>query len=180
MGAMKYDESMNEKAYKLALLGMTNAQMASFFDITESAFCSWLKKYPKFGWAVAKGRMQADAEVAFSLFKAATGYEYEDEQVVMVDKQPMKIKVKKTKAPSVSAAIFWLKNRTRGMSQAWQDISKKEVEVKGVKQIAEMDLDLSKFSEEELDILMKAGVKVNGIEKNKEAEKLEYSGPDSE
>ena len=43
----KYDPSMCEQATKLALLGMTNEEMAKFFGVNVDTFYEWMKTKTK-------------------------------------------------------------------------------------------------------------------------------------
>jgi len=67
----KYKPEYAEKAEKLALLGMTDVQLAEHFGIAESNFYQWQQRFPEFQEALKKGKIDADAAVVESLFKKA-------------------------------------------------------------------------------------------------------------
>jgi hypothetical protein len=111
-------------AYKFALLGATNEQLAQFFGVTTTAIERWLVKQPEFYDAVKRGREVADATVADSLFRRATGYSHPD--YVSSSYQGVVTLTETTKyyPPDVSAAIFWLKNRQR---EKWHEVPRHEL-----------------------------------------------------
>lgn len=115
-----YDPAMNDVARKLALLGLTNAEMAEFFGIDERTFYRWLDKHSAFCQAVNDGKTIADANVAESLYKRATGEHVEVEKVYTNRQTGEKatIKVMTYFPGEPGAAMNWLKNRRR---QNWQD-----------------------------------------------------------
>ena len=115
-----YDESMNEQARKLALLGMTDEEMANFFGVCAQTFYNWQKEYTPFFEAVQSGKEIADAEVADSLYKKATGITY---QVERLRKNPETgtsevIKLSVYEPPETGAMKLWLTNRRRA---DWND-----------------------------------------------------------
>jgi len=120
----KYNIKMNKQAYKLALLGATDKEMADFFEISVATFYNYLNQYPKFLDAIKKGKEDADATVAESLYKRANGYSHKDVDIrVVSDGQGMGSSIVETPIvkhypPDTTAAIFWLKNRQRAK---WRD-----------------------------------------------------------
>lgn len=122
----KYDPINDDKVYKLCLLGATDAQIADFFEVNEDSIHEWKKKYPKFSESIKKGKIDADARVANSLFHRALGYEHEDVDIKVVMGKIVKTKLVKHYPPDPVSGIFWLKNR---QSKAWRD--KTEVEQSG-------------------------------------------------
>ena len=114
-----YDEAMNDQAYKLALLGMDDKQIAGFFDISSDTYYRWKKEYPAFSDAIHRGKDIADAEIAHSLFKRARG-------MVVVSERAMKNKdgevvvaqMKTELPPDTRAAARWLALRRRGKESA--------------------------------------------------------------
>lgn len=120
----KYKVAYNKQAYKLALLGATDAEMANFFEIALSTFHLWKLDHPKFSDSIKKGKETADATVTDSLFKRANGYSHKDVDIRTVpDGQGMGSKIVQTPIikhypPDTVAAIFWLKNR---QPAKWRD-----------------------------------------------------------
>lgn len=115
-----YDPSMNDQARKLALLGMTNEEMAEFFGVHVSTFQRWLAENIAFHEAVSEGKVVADANVADSFYKRATGEHVEVEKIIKNRETGEYTVIKyKTYIPGeASAALNWLKNRRR---KDWQD-----------------------------------------------------------
>ena len=124
----KYDESFEELAYNYTLLGATDQKLAEFLNVTETTINNWKQNYPSFFESIKKGKEKADAKVAESLFKRATGFQYEETKQEYDQKGTLikTTKTKKTITPETTAQIFWLKNRQKAI---WRDKQEKEVEV---------------------------------------------------
>ncbi len=138
----KYQEEYNEQVYRLCLLGATDKEMADFFNVCEATFNNWKRDFPEFLVSIKAGKIDADAKVAQSLFKRATGYRYDEvtyekinvdvDGVEEASNDDIKTEVYKKKivtkevAPDVAAQNIWLKNR-RGKAkvdegaQHWAD-----------------------------------------------------------
>ena len=119
----KYKEEYNELAYNYALLGVTDKQLAEFFSVAESTINLWKIEHPTFSESLKRGKGQADAMVAKSLFNRALGYSHPETKIATRDGQITDtLDVEKHYAPDPTAAIFWLKNR---QPDIWRD--KKEI-----------------------------------------------------
>lgn len=115
-----YDLSMNDMARKLALLGLTDVEMATFFGVTRQTFDNWKREFPAFFASVQEGKTIADANVADSFYKRATGEHVEIEKVYR-NKQTGEfetVKIKQYIPGEAGAALNWLKNRRK---QDWRD-----------------------------------------------------------
>lgn len=115
-----YDPSMNDAVRKLALLGLTDEEMAAFFGIHVRTFHRWKDEYPAFCHSLNEGKTIADANVAESLYKRATG-EFVVVEKMHVNKQTGEastVKLTQYVPGEAGAAMNWLKNRRR---QDWQD-----------------------------------------------------------
>lgn len=124
-----FKDAYVDQAFKLCLLGATDEEMADFFGVATSTLYLWKSDITEFSEAIKRGKITADAEVANSLFKRATGYEYREttfekigpgEDKVEVGEEGMesieqdnfkKKVVVKEMAPDVAAQNIWLKNR---------------------------------------------------------------------
>ncbi len=112
-----------DKVKLLAVHGLTDVELAYMMGTTEMTINRW-KAIPAFRDALDKAKLAADMEIEKSLYRRATGYEYEEvttQGVADGDGQLIskKIsKVSKSVAPDVVACIFWLKNRRPGQ---WRD-----------------------------------------------------------
>lgn len=118
-----YREEYAEKAYKLCLLGAKDAELADFFEVAESTISKWKNEHSEFSEALKKGKAEADANVANSLYRRALGYEHEEDDIRAVNGEIVITPTIKHYPPDTTAAIFWLKNRQKAN---WRD--KHEVE----------------------------------------------------
>ena len=114
----KFSPEMIEQAYKLCLLGATDKELADFFDVKEQTINNWKKTKPEFFESLKKGKMEADAKVAESLFNRACGYSHPDQQVYLYKGEPIIVPVTKHYPPDTGAAFIWLKNR---QPDKWKD-----------------------------------------------------------
>ena len=114
----KYSEVHNEKAYKLCLLGATDAQIADVFGITTTTLYEWKLVHPKFSDALKGGKEHADAAIAKSLFHRAKGYSHEDVHISNYQGEITLTPITKHYPPDTTACIFWLKNRQK---EQWRD-----------------------------------------------------------
>lgn len=125
----KYKSEYNKQAYKLALLGATDKEMADFFDIVTSTLYEWKKEHAEFSESIKSGKYKADADVAKSLLKRAKGYRYKEvtkEGNFETGEFKTVKEVTKQVAPDTGAAMAWLKNR---QPDKWRD--KQEIEHSG-------------------------------------------------
>ena len=113
-----YRQEYAQQARKLCLLGFTDKQLAVFFGVNESTINRWKDKYPEFCKSIKSGKVVADAQVAESLFKRATGMEVEEVEVRGDGDNETKRVTKKRIPPDTTAQIFWLKNR---QPELWRD-----------------------------------------------------------
>lgn len=115
-----------EQARKLCLLGHTDAELASFFEVSETTINNWKNKYPDFLESIKKGKEVADGNVADRLYQRAMGFIAPDVDIKVIENQIVETPLEKHYPPDTTAAIFWLKNRQR---DKWRD--KQEVEHTG-------------------------------------------------
>ncbi len=100
-----------ERARKLALLGLTDEEIADAFGVATSTFYLWLKEFPGFSEAIKAGKVIADAEVAESLYLRAKGYSHPDVHVGLFEGKAVITPLVKHYPPDTGAAMSWLKNR---------------------------------------------------------------------
>lgn len=120
---------MIKEAEKLAGLGHTLQEIASFWGVSKRSLERWSNRYPEFCRAIKDGRIRADVAVEMSLYKRAMGYtytEYHFRETVIIEgpKAGQRIRyadkeVIKTMAPDITAGIFFLKNRRPDL---WRDM----------------------------------------------------------
>lgn len=88
-----YLPEYDEQARKLCLLGATDEEMATFFEVCEATIQNWKAAHPGFIASIKAGREVADMNVAEKLYNKAMN-------------------------DDTTAQIFWLKNRR---SKNWRD-----------------------------------------------------------
>lgn len=128
----KYQESFAKQAYKLALLGAKDTELAAFFEVNADTIYEWKNVHKEFSDALKRGKELADQKVAKSLYKRAIGFTFDEvthERVEIGEFNPdlgefVKTPATKTKVvtkyivPDTTAQIFWLKNRRPDL---WRD-----------------------------------------------------------
>jgi hypothetical protein len=112
----KYREEYADQVYKLALLGLTLEEMATFFEVSVSTVSLWKVEHPKFSEAIARGGTPADAEVAVSLRQRALGYSHPAVKIFMPagSREPVIVDYVEHYPPDTHAAAMWLWNRQPG------------------------------------------------------------------
>jgi hypothetical protein len=113
-----YKVDFPSAAKKLALLGAIDKDIADFFGVAESTLYLWKLKHPEFAKALQAGKAMADAEVVDRLYQRALGFEHDEVDIRVIDREVVQTKVRKIYAPDTVACIFWLKNR---QSAKWRD-----------------------------------------------------------
>lgn len=106
-----YKPEYAKQAFKLALLGATDREMAEFFQVTERTFNAWKKAHEELVHSLKKGKASADANVADRLYRRALGYEHKEEKIFNEAGVALRVPTKKHYPPDPVSAIFWLKNR---------------------------------------------------------------------
>lgn len=126
---------------KLALLGATDEELASFFEVSPATIDNWKATQPEFLGSLKDGKASADADIADRLHQRAMGFEFDKAVPIKVKEVTYKDgkRVKETERvevvtvhevvpPDTTACIFWLKNRK---SAQWRDKVEHEHEQKG-------------------------------------------------
>lgn len=117
-----------EQARRLALLGLTDAEMAAFFGVDERTINRWKQAHPDFCQSIKDGKADADAKVAEALYKRAVGYSYPDTHISNYQGTITVTPITKHYPPDSTSMIFWLKNRQR---DKWRDRVETDVNVGG-------------------------------------------------
>lgn len=109
-----------EKAYKLCLLGSTDAEMAAILGFNEDTIHEWKKRHPAFSESITRGKHDADANVAERLYKRALGYSHEAVKIFLPSgsSEPIYAPYTEHYPPDTQAASLWLRNR---QSAKWRD-----------------------------------------------------------
>lgn len=114
-----YQPEYADQARKLCLLGATDAELANFFEVSERTINRWKGEHPAFRQSIIDGKVKADAEVADSLYRRATGEHVEIEKLVKDgDGNYTAMRIKQYIPGDPTAAYKWLLNRRRG---DWSD-----------------------------------------------------------
>lgn len=124
-----YREEYVDQAFKLCLLGATDEELADFFLVDVRTIYRWKDEHIAFCQATIDGKVKADAEVAHSLYRSATGHEMTAEKVVKTSEGKFEAVRYKAFVPAdPSAAYKWLCNRRR---QDWRDRHEVQHDVTG-------------------------------------------------
>lgn len=140
-----YKEEYCELAFNYCRLGAVDDQLAVFFDVCVATINNWKNDYPEFLESLKKGKMQADIEVAQSLFKGATGYTQTEEKVFINQGSREVVDVDVFYAGIPTSQIFWLKNRR---PDEWRE--RQEINYSGAIAHSDMDDDQRKQRRAEL------------------------------
>lgn len=96
----------------MALLGLTDIQMAEILLVAESTFYKWQHDHPEFSEAITRGKIEADGKVAKALYKRALGLTITEEAMT---KEGIVVELRKELPPDTAAAKHWLGNRQRAL-----------------------------------------------------------------
>lgn len=109
----KYDPAYVDQVYRLALLGLTDAEIADFFQVHQDTLYAWDAAHPEFSVSRARGKLNADAEVAEKLYHRAKGYSHDAVKIFMPAgaNEPVYAPYTEHYPPDTQAASLWLRNR---------------------------------------------------------------------
>ena len=114
----KLTDEIREQAYKLALLGLTLEQMANVWSVDPSTVDKWVAENPDFSGSITRGREEADAEIAKSLYHRAKGYSHPEDRIFLHEGQEVIVPTVRHYPPDTQAASLWLRNRQPAI---WRD-----------------------------------------------------------
>lgn len=106
------------RAYRLALLGLTDQEIWESFGISEDTFYEWQNVHPEFSESLQEGKEPADAKVVDSLRQRALGYSHPEDKVFCTNGEVTVVPTIKHYPPDTAAAFIWLKNR---QGKHWRD-----------------------------------------------------------
>lgn len=120
MSDMDYHPSYAARVRDLRYLGASNKDIAGLLGVSLGTLTKWQEEYPEFAMAWRVGGAEADARVAASLFKRATGYSYTKKKVRLnPEGEVMEETTEEMHVPpDVKACVFWLTNRK---PDSWQE-----------------------------------------------------------
>lgn len=115
----KYDKTIHPiLANHLALLGLTDEEIADNLGVNASTLYEWFKLYPEFSKATKDGKIFADAKVAAAMYQKAQGYSLTETVVNVIAGKIVKTEITKNYPPDTVAGSLWLRNRQRKRWQA--------------------------------------------------------------
>lgn len=156
MAVTLWNEDRPRQAYKLALLGLTDKEMADVMGINIMTFDKWKRVKARFRKMIKKGKEQADAEVAYSLYKRAIGYTVIEDHVSIVKGQAIISPVRRHIPGDVTAAIKWLNSRQKGR---WTDLPQLKGNTQNNLNILNVNLD--GLDQKDLEIIRKIQQQLN-------------------
>jgi DNA-binding transcriptional regulator YiaG len=115
----KFRNEFIEEAFRLALLGISDAKIAEALEVTETTVNNWKIKHPAFFESIRRGKTLADSEIAHALYVRAKGCSTTDVRVVLekdgegVRQEVRREEFTKHHPPDTKAASLWLRNRQR-------------------------------------------------------------------
>lgn len=112
-------------AKRIALMGLDDEQMARIAGVSIETYDYWKALHGDLDKAIEDGKSAADAEVVASLYKLATGFEQEVEEVAGKDADV--VRYNKYHPPELGAIKHWLNSRVPG----FREVQRTDVTSKG-------------------------------------------------
>ncbi|MDC7224209.1 MAG: hypothetical protein PQJ60_10745 [Spirochaetales bacterium] len=107
-----YNEDMPRQAALLCKKGMTDAEMAEFFGVTEQTVNNWKDAHPEFFESIIKAKAEHDNKrVVSALLDRALGCSIKETKVFCHQGEITTKEVDKEYPPDVTAIMYWLGNR---------------------------------------------------------------------
>lgn len=164
MGSIsKYNSDRARQAYQLALLGLTEKQMAAVMDVSDKTIELWKNSHSRFATALREGKEVADGKVAHSLNKRANGFTINSEHISVYKGEVTRVPIKVYYPPDTNAAIKWLELR---QGKLWSRKDGPGV----INNIRILKIDLSGCSMEELKLAEKLGLRQHNSERAEDIE----------
>jgi hypothetical protein len=129
-----YRPELCEMVRRLALLGLNDVEMADAINIDVHTFSDWKARHREFRRALARGGVEADAKVAQSLYRRATGYRAPAVKIMQHEGKPLIVDYLEHYPGDVTAQRHRLATR---QPERWRE--RKEVAHTGLPNFAEMD-----------------------------------------
>jgi len=149
----KWHANRPKEAFKLALLGLSEQQIADHMEISLGAISLWKREHDEFRIALRDGKTEADSNAAAALYKRAIGYEYDEDHVSIFKGVAVITTIKKHVPPDPWSAARWLSLR---QSKLWSETHKLEVTNTNVNI---NKFDFSGLSTEDMLVIKKLGLK---------------------
>ena len=109
-----YKDEYAERACKFCMLGATNDDLATCFEVAGGTIDYWIATHPEFAAGVQQGRDIADANVVKKLYARAMGYSIDTKKYMLYRGEQRELPHTIHYPPDVRAIMFWLRNRRRG------------------------------------------------------------------
>jgi len=165
---VKWNKDRCQQAFDFAFLGATDEQIAERMDVNIHTINYWKRTKPEFRKMLDKGRHQANAKVARSLYEVAVGYSHPDVtilanrvkvyneagRVIEEHTEPLIVPYTKYYKPESFACLKILAIKER---ELWADILK--VQTTSDININVKKIDYANFSDEDLLALENMGMK---------------------
>lgn len=158
----KYFDGIERQAYQLALLGLTDQQIADIWEVSVKTIDYWKKKRYDFRKALREGRDLANAKVVDSLYQRAIGYSHPETKFFRVGKGKKayikQIQTIKHYPPDANAALKILGIRQRTQ---WADVQQVEHLINADLKITYLTKQISdpkRFTNAELKTALKLGI----------------------
>ena len=117
-----YRPKFIQVAATLASGGCTDEEIAEELGIYIRTLYLWKSKHPEFRQAIEAGReaniANQNSRVKGAMFARAVGYTYDTVKVFNHQGTPLVVPVKEHVPPDISAAKYWLENRTEDWKSA--------------------------------------------------------------
>lgn len=141
-----YGPDKVKEGKQLALLGLTDKEMAQAWGVSPDTVYSWKNKHEEFREAVRRGRTIADGKVAASLYRRAIGGWIDEYRVNATGGKIHITKVKKYLPPDVEAIKYYLSLRQREKWSQKADGTPAQVNITQInlKDVGEEDLQIIK------------------------------------
>lgn len=136
----KYDPKNNEFVKNLAMVGLSDEDIAKSLGVAFSSVSLWKTKHPEFSEALRDGRDKATGRVAAALYKRAVGQEIVETKITETRDGVFTTTTTKEVPADVSAATLWLKTKQRHIWNEKKEEQKDTVKVV-VKHEGKMDED---------------------------------------
>src|SRR6266567_930734 len=124
----RYEPAFCPRARRLALLGLTDTEIADLFGISPDTLYEWRRRHPEFSDSLDAGKIEADAQVAEGLYNRARGMSVPAVKIFQGTPEggPVIVPHREHLPPDVGAAKLWLSRR---QPDKWKD--RQEVNVTG-------------------------------------------------
>lgn len=118
VGQNKFTKVELKRVYRLALLGMTNQEIAEHIGVDQSQFAAWMRVdsanaayRPELKETLLLAREDANAIVAQRLYERAKGFKHKETKFFVIDGEIVERETTKRYAPDTQAAMYILNNR---------------------------------------------------------------------